>query len=250
MNTMKKAVTGLMLGAGALASGQALAAVNGSVAATSDYMFRGLDASSGAAVQGSLTWNNPTGFYAGGWASNVTGGPVIPVGGNEFDAYMGWSTNLSNGVNVDVGAIYYYFSEHDQAGGTNNNPSYPEVYVGASFAGLSAKIFYANEYFGDASKVGNKDQDSLYTTVKYAYNIAQGLDLAGQVGYSTGNGIENLLANAGGNDDNYWDYSVTLTKNIGDGMAASFAVVDTNIKVAGFEDKPKAVVSFSKAFNL
>lgn len=273
MRDVTKIVAGLMLGASALACGQAFADTTGTVAVTSEYLFRGVERENGAAVQGSLTWGNPSGFYAGAWASNAA-----IAGGNELDLYGGWTVEMGNGLSWDFGVIYYLYTEAEETPGSNSI-DYPEVYAGVSFGGLSGKVFYAADINDEASEAGtcqaaltalgivaprcNGDQEGIYLTASYALTVKEGLDLTFQIGHSTGDGVENLMA-AGfytgtgtiGDDDTYTDYSVTLSKDLGNGMGASFAFVDTDLEAvdgAGntvFEDDGKFVVSFSKEFAL
>lgn len=254
MHDVKKLVAGLMLGVGVLAASQAFAETTGTVAATSEYLFRGIEQENGAAVQGSLTWNNPSGFYLGAWASNAA-----LAGGNELDLYGGWTAEMGNGLSWDLGVIYYLYSEAEEV-----DPSisidYPEVYVGLSFGGLSGKVFYADKFLDEASECPapcNGDQEGIYVTLSYALAIKEGLDLTFQIGHSTGDGVENVLLLAGADDDSYTDYSITLSKDLGNGMGASFAVVDTDLEgtvsavpLITFEDDPKFVISISKEFTL
>lgn len=235
---MQKAIVTLA-SAAVLASyaGLASAEISGNVAATSEYMFRGIESSGGAAVQGGLTWSGPSGLYVGGWASNITGSA------NEYDIILGWSADVANGVSLDLGAIYYLYTEQHEAPG-NPSINFPEIYAGLSFAGLSAKVYYAHKFLDEATDVAGKGQEEIYTTLSYAYPIQPGLDIGLQVGYSAGDGVETFFG------DDYIDYSVSLSKDLGSDMSASVALVGTNLDSPGFTDKPKFVVSFSKGFTL
>ncbi len=263
MHDVKKIVAGLVLGASALACSQAFAETTGTVAVTSEYLFRGIEQENGAAVQGSLTWNNPSGFYLGAWASNAG-----LVGGNELDLYGGWTAEMGNGVAWDLGVIYYLYSEAEEVDGSLSI-DYPEVYAGLSFGGLSGKVFYTDQFNDELSERStclaltpagtpcNSDNEGIYFTLSYALAVKEGLDLTFQIGHSTGDGIENVLAIIGADDDSYTDYSITLSKDLGNGMGASFAVVDTDIEATvgaappiSVEDDPKFVVSLSKEFTL
>lgn len=244
MSKIKVAVAGLVLGAG-MVSGQALAATTGTVAATSEYMFRGIESSQGAAIQGSLTYNHGNGLYVGGWASNTA--PVTTHATNELDVYAGYAMDLSNGIKLDLGAIYYAYTE-DEETPTGVDADYPELFVGLSFGGLSGKVFYADEFLGDAgdakASAAGLDTEAIYVTLSYALAVREGVDLTFQVGHSSGDGVEAVLG------DEVLDYSVALSKNVGNGMSANFAVVGTDLESATFEDEPKVVVSFSKNFDL
>jgi uncharacterized protein (TIGR02001 family) len=81
----------------------------GTLAATSEYMFRDIETSEGAAVQGSLNYEHDTGFYASVWGSNID----ETLGSIEVDVYGGWKGDLG-GVGVEVGATQYLFSQTNE----------------------------------------------------------------------------------------------------------------------------------------
>lgn len=236
MSKVKTAVAGVLVGAGALASGQAMADVSGSLNLTSEYMFRGIESSGGAAVQGSLDWSSPVGVYAGVWASNTS--PIFD--GNELDVYVGWAGDLGNGLGVDVGLVYYAFPEQDEV---NADVDYAEIYGGLSLGGLSGSIYYTDDYFGT-------DDDGVYYTLAYSHGLSDTVDLTGQIGFSDGDGVEAFIG------DEYLDWSITLSKDLGNGWGASFGYVQTDLDdvnggLAGAQDDdPKFVVSASKEFTL
>src|SRR5688500_5028797 len=74
----------------AIAAYGAQANVTGSLAPTSEYMFRGIGTSEGAAVQGRLNYAHETGFYASAWGSNID----ETLGFTEVDVYGGWTGDL------------------------------------------------------------------------------------------------------------------------------------------------------------
>src|SRR5689334_9030708 len=88
-----------------------MAGVTGNAGAVSEYLFRGIEQSGGAAVQGGIDWSGASGVYAGTWASN-TGGPAA-AGGTEFDLYGGW-TGKAGPIGLDLGAIYYLYNEDEE----------------------------------------------------------------------------------------------------------------------------------------
>ncbi|MGB1580801.1 MAG: TorF family putative porin [Nevskiales bacterium] len=241
MSKVKTAVAGVLVGAGALASGQAMADVSGSLNITSEYMFRGIDSSGGAAVQGSLDWAAPSGIYAGVWASNTS--PIFD--GTEFDVYAGWAGEFGNGVGLDIGLVYYGFPEQDEVeevfinGGqldtrsANVDIDYVEGYVGLSLGGLSGSIYYAQDYFGT-------DEEGIYYTVAYSHGVSETVDLSFQIGFSQGDGVEAFIG------DEYTDWSITLSKDLGEGWGAGFGYVHTDLD----DDDAKFVVSASKEFSL
>lgn len=242
MLDMKKVLAGVALATGGLVSGQALAETSGSVNVTSEYMWRGIDSSGGAAVQGSLDWSSPSGVYAGTWASNSYGAAAGLLGTTEVDFYVGWAGEMGNGLGVDLGLVYYMFPDVDEsAPGTDID--FFEVYGGLSFGGLSGSIYYTPDYFA-VEDGGAPDGEAIYITLAYTANLREGLDMTFQVGNSSGDGIDAVWT------DSYTDWSITTSKDLGDGWGASFAYIQTDLDVAGFNDDAKAVVSLSKEFAL
>lgn len=116
---MKKiALLGLALG---LLSSPALAqvelgngfSVTGSAVGQTDYMFRNISQTRNRpAVQGSLELSHESGFYVGGFASNVTF--VGTDARQEVDALAGFRFELS-GLKVDIGGVYYSYPGYTAA---------------------------------------------------------------------------------------------------------------------------------------
>ncbi|HXG27414.1 MAG TPA: TorF family putative porin [Nevskiales bacterium] len=250
MSKMKVLVAGSALGAAILA-GPAAAAVTGTVAATSEYTFRGITSSDGAAVQGSLDWSDG-GLYAGIWGSNTA--PLV-FDGTEVDLYGGYKFKLSDAVEVDIGAIYYLFPESEQISASAFDADYPEIYGGVNLGNFSAKLYYASKYFGELSA----DESATYLNLAYNMPLKDTLGLKFAVGYSDGDGVENFFdllddgaLNASAETQDYLDYSITLTKTLDNGFAASFGLVGTDIDDSSldFNDDPKFVVTLSKGFEI
>lgn len=259
MSKMKVLVAGSALGAAILA-GPLAAATTGTVAVTSEYTFRGIDSENGAAVQGSLDWSD-SGLYAGAWASNSN-----PVGGNELDIYGGYKFPLMEGVELDLGGIYYIFTEDKDEGGIPFDLNYPEIYAGLNIGGFSAKVYYTTDYFGVDGKtvldvpgsafVGEADGESTYFNVAYTHTIEEGLTLKGAIGSQSGDGVEAFVG------DSVTDYALTLTKALDNGFSASFGAVGTDLDLAGtensfflatgapFQDDVKFVVTLAKGFEI
>lgn len=247
MSKMKVLVAGSALAAATLAM-PAAADVTGTVNVTSEYVFRGITSSNGAAVQGSLDWAS-AGWNAGVWASNTA---PFSFDGTEVDLYGGYTFDLGGGTSIDVGAVYYAFPESEQIPGIAFDADYLEIFAGFTVGGFAAKVYYADEFFGDLSDdgVGSvQGEDSTYVNLSYTAPIKEGLDVAFAIGNQSGDGADNFYG------DSVTDYSISLTKSLENGFAASFAVVgtDLDVQVGGvtvFEDDPKVVVSLSKGFDI
>ncbi|MGH8501192.1 MAG: TorF family putative porin [Gammaproteobacteria bacterium] len=210
--------------------------LTGTVAATSEYMFRGIESSDGAAVQGSLNYNLDSGFYAGVWGSNID----EALGSSEVDVYGGWSGDLG-GVGIDVGALQYLFPETNEDDALDNT-DYVELYAGASLGGLSVKAFVTDDFF-------NTDEDAIYVTGAYTFDIKDDLALTAQAGWNDGDGVDAFVG------DSYIDYSLTLAKSLENDFGVSFALINTTLDetesaIFASDDSPKFVLSLSKGFDL
>lgn len=247
----KRVMAGSLIGAGMLASPSAFAGATGNVGAFSEYLFRGLETSGGAAVQGGLDYAHESGLYAGTWASN-TGGPIA-AGGTELDLYGGYSFKLG-GLGLDVGAIYYIFPEYEEDGGPES-ADYPEVYLRAAFSYFAAQLYYTSDFLGDvnesAADAVDKDTDFTYLNLLASFPVSETVTLGLQYGISSGDGIEVAVG------DDYSDYSVSLTKTLDAGFAFSFGLYGTTLDegeglgtVSGDDDGIKVVVGLKKSFEL
>jgi len=234
----KKAMMGTLIGAATLASPAAFAGATGNVGAFSEYMFRGIEQTSGAAVQGGLDYAHDSGFYAGTWASNNSLGY-----GTEVDVYGGFATKLGD-VGFDIGAIYYWYSEEDEASADLNTF---EGYVGLSFGPVAVKYYYADEanFFLDA-----EDSDEAgYLLGTLALPINDSINFTASVGFYDGDEVETFLAAIGSTDDTYMDYSIGLAKTLDGGLTFTLQLIDTDIETSE-DDEMKAVVGIKKSFEL
>jgi len=229
-----------------------MAGTTGNAGVVSEYMFRGIEQSGGAALQGGIDWSGASGAYAGTWASN-TGGAAA-AGGTELDLYGGW-TGKFGPVAVDFGAIYYYFSEDEEDLGAGLDFDYPEIYAKASFSYFAAQLYYSPSYLGDGNEAAadavGMDTDFIYLNLLVSYPLSETLSVGGNIGNSSGDGAEVAWG------DSYTDYSVSLTKALDNGFTASFGIYGTTLKVgqgfgtlAGDDDAFKPVISLKKTFDL
>lgn len=236
--------------AAALASTGAMAgSMSGNVGAVSDYMFRGLDQTGGAAVQGGADYSFDFGLYTGLWVSNSLAG-----GGNEADAYAGYGLKLGD-FDLDGGIIYYGYTEDTEAPAAQNT-DYAELYVGGGFGPVALKVFYAPEFgrdtpAGSLGPNGSGDiekNDLLYATVQVTLSLTDSLSFIPQVGFSSGDGAKDAFG------DEYIDYSITAVKQLEDDLSVSLAVVGTDLDNVGGtadnKDNPKFVIGLKKAFSL
>jgi uncharacterized protein (TIGR02001 family) len=234
-NTKKMA--GSLLGVALLAgSFPAFAGMTGNVGAFSEYMFRGVGQSGGAAVQGGIDYAHDTGFYLGTWASNIGF-----AGGTEMDLYGGYAGKIGE-VGFDIGGIYYWYTEEDEADGEYSTV---EGYVGLSFGPVAVKYYYSDEanfFLGD-----DQAEEAGYLIGTLALPITDSLNFTSNIGWYSGDEIERFT---GGEEDSYIDYSIGLAKTIDGGFTMTLQFIDTDLDIAGVDDEPKVVVGLKKTFEL
>lgn len=244
---MRNLVRGVCCAA-VLASPAAMAGVTGNVGAVSEYVFRGVEQSAGAAAQGGIDWAHASGFYAGTWVSNTSfdgNGDAFPEVSYETDVYAGYTFKVG-GLGLDAGLLYYYYRDQ-----TALNTL--EAYIGATLGPVTGKVYYTPEYFGALDASGD-DAAGLYLTVSAALPLSDTLTFTPQVGMSSGDGPEaffGLDPDTLEPDGEYVDYSLTLTKTLDAGMSFSLAVIGTTLDTTVVpSDKEKIVVGLKKTFDL
>jgi uncharacterized protein (TIGR02001 family) len=159
--------------------------LSGNVAMTTDYVWRGVSQTGeDPAIQGGfdLAYGN---FYIGTWGSNVDFGGDEHM---ELDVYAGVSGELDNGFGWDVGVIHY-----DYPGVSTSD--FDEWYIGGSYGFFS--LTYSNAF-------GSPDTGD-YLDAGFEFELPQGIALALHAG----------KYDKPGNGDDYTDYSVGLSKEVG-----------------------------------
>ncbi len=112
---------------------------------TSNYVFRGQTQSdNGIAAQGGIDFTHETEFYAGAWASSVSGAGANTGSGFEIDAYGGWAHNWDD-FGVDVGYIIYEYTDSNFSAGRQ------EFYVGFDWGPASLTYYNGSDDTAGAS---------------------------------------------------------------------------------------------------
>ncbi len=228
--TFKRSVVSVAVLGAAVFSGSALAGVSGNVGVVSEYLFRGIEQSSGAAVQGGLDYSHDSGFYAGGWASTISFASNTGSGA-EVDFYAGFGGE-AGAIGYDVGAIYYWYSEEGENASPDPSNNTFELYGSVSFGPATLGLNYSlADYFAIS------DERVLYPYLDLAFPLTDKLSLDAHVGQQTfkESGIEDVL-----------DYSLGVSADVGNGFNMGLALVDTDRD----EDDVKVVISGSYAFDL
>lgn len=239
--TFKRSVLSTAVLGAALFSGSAAAGVSVNVGAVSEYMFRGVSQSAGAAVQGGIDYASDVGVYVGTWASNIGFG-----GGTEQDVYVGFGKEVGD-FSFDVHATYYWYPEEDEVGA---DLSTLELGVGVGYGPVSLSYAYADEnnFF-----VGDGDgEDAGYLSLSASFPLTDKLSLDAGAGLYSGKEIERFLAGIGSGDDTYVDYLIGLSATLDGGFSMSLQYIATDIETSNpdFQDDPKFVVGLSKSFDL
>ncbi|SFP21579.1 TorF family putative porin [Qipengyuania nanhaisediminis] len=174
--------------------------VSANVSLVTDYRFRGVSLSGGdPAIQGGLDVAHDSGFYAGVWASSIDGGPSY--GEMEFDIYGGWSGQLSEGVSVDVGLLYYLYPSEELGLDTD----YWEPYASIGFNLGPAEATVGAAYAWEQDSLGGDDNLYVYTDLSTGLPGTP-LTVTGHLGYTDGVLAPPLLA--GDTDDSGLDWSI------------------------------------------
>ncbi|WP_284124555.1 TorF family putative porin [Parerythrobacter aestuarii] len=193
--------------------------LSGNVALVSDYRFRGVSFSDGDfALQGGIDLGHSSGFYIGTWASSISGGS--PYGELELDVYAGWSGDISDGVTVDVGLLYYiYPTEGELANLLGVETDYFEPYasISTTLGPVGATLGVA--YAWDQDSLGGSDNLYIYTDFEAGIPNTP-LTLTAHLGYTDG-----VFATSGSGES--FDWGLGISAAVGENLSIGFNYVDT-----------------------
>jgi uncharacterized protein (TIGR02001 family) len=212
---------------------------SGNLSLVSDYRFRGVSQTYNLpAVQGGFDLGHSAGFYVGTWGSNVgtndrdrrvpagsppgtrppqttTAGTFAGGSSLELDFYGGYRFEIARNSAIDIGVIYYlYPGAKDPI--TLRRFDTTEMYIGASFGNLTAKLNYGlSDHFGLIDSSG-----SYYANLGYVQPIAKSTNIAAHVGYQSVNNFDDLA---------YTDWKLGVTTEAV-GVTWGLAYIGTNAK--------------------
>ncbi len=186
----------------AVAQDEEESAFTWNAAVTSDYVFRGVSQTDeDPAVQLGADFSFGPGFYLGVWASNVDFGSEVGAD-VELDTYVGWATDFSDTVNLDISLLRYnYF-------GTNSgiDLEYNELITALGVGPVSFTLGYTNDIYAS-------DTDSFYYQAAASFPLGEsdfGLDFGvGQTTFESEIGL-----------DDYTDYFISVNHPLGPFSAA------------------------------
>jgi uncharacterized protein (TIGR02001 family) len=198
--------------------------ITGNAGLFSDYRFRGFTQTAyKPAFQGGFDVAHSSGFYVGNWNSNVE--QVLYRGASlELDFYGGYKLALGD-LGLDFGGYYYaYPTKLDTLGLGQSKQG--ELYVGASYAFVTAKLSYGLTNFfglGDGTPIDTKG--NYYLDLGASYDLGGGWGVNGHYGYQyIKHGTDLGLAK-----NNVSDYKLGVTKDLS-GWAASASIIGTSKK--------------------
>lgn len=184
----------------------AQAELSGNISVFSKYVLRGITTAAeneGAVVQGGFDYTNASGFYAGYWGSSLgyNGGEPEDAGtGFESDFYGGYAGEAA-GIAYDVGLIYYYYMDMDDA----------------DTAELAASVGYGPFSFGLKYLLGDVvwgNQGDIYWTLGYETDLPAGFGFAATAGFYTYEEDGEFIT--GSESSGFRHLDLTLSHPIGD----------------------------------
>lgn len=174
-------------------------AVSGEVTAASDYVWRGVSQTmEDPALQVELVLEHQSGFYAGGFASNVDFGDSEDGIDYEVNGFIGWAGELGAGTELDVFVSRVAYPGHN---GADYDIDYTEIEANLAFAEYwNVGVAYSPDIFN----LGGK---GWYYTAGAAFPLGDsGFTLGAQAGHYD-------LDDAAG--DSYSDWLVSLDRDFG-----------------------------------
>ena len=191
------------------------------VGAVTEYRYRGISQTRlKPTVQAGVDATLPQGFYVGAWGSGIQ---WIKDGGGdasmELDLYGGWKGEVSPGLTLDLGMLKYQYPSNKLSPSANTL----EVYGALTYGVFTAKYSHSTtNLFGFANS-----QKSGYLDLSATVDLGDGLTLVPHLGHQSVEGT-------GNSKYAYTDYALTLGKDLGNGLAASAALIGTNAKAGAY----------------
>ena len=206
-------------------------------AVTSDYRYRGISQTRlKPALQGGADYtHNPSGFYAGAWASTIKWTKDAGGSGDiEIDLYGGKRGEFAAGFSYDAGVLTYVYPSNHLSPSANTTEIYGQLGFGPAYAKYSHSV--TNLFgFADSKNSGYLD-------------IGANLDLSNDFVLNLHAGHQRVRNNSAAS---YTDWKVGITKDFG-GVTGSLAVIGADIDVIAPNGKNLArngvVLTVSKTF--
>lgn len=149
----------------------AVEGLSANVAATSNYLWRGLEQTNGkSAISGGIDYAANNGFYLGTWVSNAEWSDGMTY---ELDIYGGFAGETDNFA-YDIGFVHYaYPDSNDDVDFTEINAS---ISVGVFSFGYAVLADAEGVDFGDDSYISAGAEFEVAKELTLAINIGKGTD--------------------------------------------------------------------------
>jgi len=194
--------------------------LSANVAATNNYLWRGLEQTGGdAAISGGIDYAVDSGFYTGTWVSNAWGGA-------EVDLYGGFAADINESMSYDVGFIYFAYPDADDA-------DFSEVYGSFTFTGLTLGVAILT------SAEGYDAGDSVYINADYALTLGNEAELGFHLGSYSGDAVDGWYG------ESAIDFGVSLSKD-----NFTFGLSKTDYDDGASSDDMKFYVAYSVDIDL
>jgi uncharacterized protein (TIGR02001 family) len=232
-----------------LGAGSASAATSGSVALTSDYVFRGVSQTNeDPALQGGVEYAHDSGFYIGAWGSNISWLSDIPgdiSSSLELDGYLGFRGKAGDIFAYDVGALTYYYPGDFPKDFNEANTT--ELYAGATVTPVESLSLGLKYSYSLSDLFGYTDSDgSGYLDASLNWTFSPGWTLNAHGGKQW---IEH------NEDFEYTDWKLGVTKTFDSGFSIAAAYTDTDADTPLYTNAygheiadGRFAVTFAKAF--
>jgi len=171
---MKKQLLGAAVAAVLASPIPVFAGVTGNVGVVSQYIFRGGIENENAAVQGGVDASLPADFYVGYWGSSLGDG-TYANNAFENDIYAGWAKEFGP-VKLDVGALYYLYSQRTYGSGATGDVLEPYVKVSVG------PVTWNVHYFSDDTSWGNKGD--IYTSLSASHTFGNKITVGAVAGFN------------------------------------------------------------------
>lgn len=191
---------------------------SGTVAGTTDYVFRGISQTDeDPAIQAGITVTHETGFFVGAWGSNVDDN-FIPGSNVEIDLLAGYSNEVGDFAYSFIGTYYTYPGQDD-----GSEVNYFELGFTPSYTvdkvKLTGQVWWSPEYSGA------QGGSSWYVNGGAALAATDEISLYANVGYST---FEELT--------DYWDWQVGISYTW-ESLTFDVKYTDTDLKGSDIADE-------------
>ena len=179
-----------LLSAAFITPALAVEGLSANVAATSNYLWRGLEQTNGAAaISGGIDYEASSGFYLGTLVSNADWAEDMTY---ELDLYGGYSTEINDNFSYDVGFIYYAYPDEK-----TGKADFSEVYGSISYDALTLGVAVLTS--GEDADAG----DTIYATADYTIALENEAEIALHLGSYTGDWLSEDII----------DYGVSINKS-------------------------------------